>query len=62
MSLCWECNNNPSDHQPRSYRNVNTGKLYRGTRNFCCDACEDKYVARGLKNDPELASLFVIVQ
>lgn len=49
---CWECGVNPSDHQPRAYKEAKTERVFAGTRNFCCDDCENNYQAKMDRENP----------
>lgn len=56
---CWECNINPSDNQPRTFLEKSTGKVYHGTRNFCCDKCENDYCNKMQESEPIAYADFV---
>ena len=59
---CMFCKTNDADHAPRTYQDVETGKVYHGVREFCSDACEDRYIAAMEKQYPGASEWYLRLQ
>ena len=58
---CWQCEIKNADKKPRVFKEISTGRVFNGTRNFCSDECETIYCNNMDQKHPELANIFELI-